>query len=76
MIKGPTRYQPEVARGTSGTRITRPTRRIANPARIRLAGRCPADRFPAMIAVANIVSDMGASVSPASIALYSNTICR
>ena len=41
-----------------------------------LAGRRLPARLPATSAVANIVSDSGASVRPVSIALYSRTICR
>ena len=40
------------------------------------AGRRFPARFPAARATANIVSDSGASESPASKALYSSTICR
>ena len=41
-----------------------------------LAGRRFAARFPATKAVANMLSDSGARDRPASIALYSSTICR
>ena len=48
----------------------------ANPARTRDAGRrLPALR-PARIATANMLSESGASVRPACIALYSSVICR
>ena len=39
-------------------------------------GRRPPALRPATIATANMLSDSGASESPASIALYSRTICR
>ena len=48
----------------------------ANPIRTTaLARLCPA-RLPASSAIANMLSDSGAIESPASIALYSSTICR
>ena len=40
------------------------------------AGRRFPARLPASSATPNMLSDSGASDSPASIALYSNTICR
>ena len=76
MISGTTSVHPEFARGTIGIRIRRPAVRSAKPTRMMLLGR----RRPALLlarsAVANIVSESGASDRPASIALYSNTICR
>ena len=76
MTSGITRYQPDVARGTIGTRITMPASTSAKPARMILARAPVPARFPATSAVANIVSDSGARDRPACIALYSSTICK
>ncbi len=76
MISGITSAQPESARGTIGMSSSIPTVTSPDPARMMLAGRRPPARLPATSAVANIVSDSGASVRPVCMALYSRTICR
>ena len=53
-----------------------PTKRSANPARIRIAGRRRPARRSASRATANMLSDSGASDRPACMALYSSTIWR
>ena len=76
MISGTTSAQPESARGTIGISSSMPTVSSPEPARMMPAGRRLPARLPATSAVANIVSDSGASVRPVCIALYSSTICR
>ena len=48
----------------------------AKPVRMMRAGRSFPARLPTSIAKMNIVSDRGASESPACIASYSRRICR
>ena len=54
----------------------RPALSRANPTRMMLLARRLPALFSATSATANIVSESGASESPACIAEYSNTICR
>ena len=75
MMSGIVSHQPEVASGTSGTRMPSPATSRMNPTRMRFAGR-PLALRPARIATKNMLSDSGAIDSPASRALYSSTICR
>ena len=64
--RGMARYQPLSALGTSGIRMSRASVSAANPARMMLLGlRLPA-LLPASSATPNIVSDSGASDTPAS----------
>ena len=53
-----------------------PTAVSRNPVRMTAAGRRLPALLPAMIAVANMVRERGASERPASMALYSRVICR
>ena len=53
-----------------------PTAVRVNPARTMLLARRFPDLRPATRATANMLSDNGASESPASIALYSSVICK
>ena len=76
MISGTTRYQPESARGTIGISTSDPDREQHESRPDDAAGRRLPARFPASSAIANMLSDSGASDRPASIALYSSTICR
>ena len=76
MRSGTTIAQPESARGTIGIRTATPTASSRNPARMILLGlRLPAF-LPAITATPNMLSESGAIDRPASIALYSSTICR
>ncbi len=76
MISGTSRSQPESARGTIKISRTTPAVTSANPIRMIALARRPPARLPASSAIANMLRDSGAIESPASIALYSNTICR
>ena len=49
---------------------------LGGAAIMMLAGRRVPAFFPASSATANMLSDSGANERPASIALYSYTICR
>ena len=70
------RSQPESARGTIGIRIATPMVSRAKPMWMSLLGRRFPALFPGEQRDANMVSESGASESPASSALYSSTICR
>ena len=76
MSSGMTSAQPEVARGTMGRRLAKPIASRTNPTWMTMAGRRLPERLPASSATANMLSDSGASDSPARIASYSSTICR
>ena len=76
ITKGITRDQPESALGTIGISNNIPIVRSANPDRTMLLGlRFPA-LLPASSAIPNMLSESGAMDRPASMALYSSTICR
>ena len=76
MASGITRYQPLSTRGTNGMMIAIPTLDSRKPARMIAAGRRSPALLPASSAAANMVSDSGASDSPASSALYSSVIWK
>ena len=76
IISGTVRYQPEVASGTIGISNAMPAVLSANPVRISAAGRRFLALRPASMAMANMVSESGASDRPASSASYSSLICR
>jgi hypothetical protein len=75
-MSGTIRYQPESARGTTGISSSVPSVKIPNPRRMMLLGRRPPAFFPATSATPNMLSESGARDRPASIAVYSSTICR
>ncbi len=70
------RYQPESTRGTKAMRRRTPADVNAKPALMIVAGRRLPAFLPARSATANMLSESGAIERPASIALYSKTICR
>ena len=76
MMSGTVIHRPESARGTIGMRIATPTLANAKPMRMISLARRFDCRRPASIAIANMLSDSGASDRPACRALYSRTICR
>ena len=76
MTNGMTKYQPESARGTIGISTSIPIVSNANPTRMMLLGRRLPAFLPASMAMANMLSDSGASDRPACMALYSSTIWR
>ncbi len=56
--------------------MTIPTLSRVKPARMMLAGRREPARLPARMAMANMLSESGASTRPVWSALYSSTIWR
>ncbi len=76
MASGTTRYQPLLTRGTNGMMSAIPRLDRKKPARMIAAGRRSPAFLPATSAAANMVSDSGASDSPACRALYSSVIWK
>ena len=76
MRSGTRSDQPDSARGMTGMIVPIPTEVSAKPTRTMLAGRRFPDFLPASSATPNMLSDRGASDSPAFIASYSSVICK